>query len=322
MVGTSALLLVWSSGQWKSTPTKLSANSDAVMAREVSLGLCAFSAPEIVNGWTLGKTPPSAGRPLSARFVYRPIGYDIVAATPSQAKIVTIGGPNSTVRLWDMASGRGLLALNGGQGTVNNVSFSADRTRIVTSSTTGEMRMWDLITGQTLISIVAHKGSTVAAVFSPDGTRIASAGSDGLARIWDAANGRLVMSLSGHKSSLLQVTFNADGTRLASTGVDGAARIWSLSDGHEVAKLLPPGGAVLTAAFSPDSRFLALGTQSGETTIWNAFTGQQLGKLEGSNDVSALAFSPNSTRRYCRKQRAHKNLGYSRLAAYCHPDRP
>jgi len=291
-----AFLGIWPGAQRYFAPTKLSIGAEAVVIREVSLGLCALSPSSVANGGKFGKELLDADKPLLANFLYHTVGYDLMTATPSQSRIMTKAGSSPVLQLWDMASGQGMLTLNGGQGVITSAAFSADRTRIVTSSTAGELRVWDAITGQTLVFIAAHDGAASVATFSPDGTRIASAGSDGKARIWDAITGHLIMSLSGHKNALLQVAFSADGTRLVSTSLDGAARIWSLSDGRTIAKLLPAGGAVLTAAFSHDGRFIALGTQFGATTVWNALTGQQLASLDGSGDVLALAFSPDGAR--------------------------
>ena len=69
---------------------------------------------------------------------------------------------------------------------LEDASFSADGSRIVTASLDGTARVWDARSGRQLTLIRESADSPVEqASFSPDGKLIVTAGRDGNARIWN-----------------------------------------------------------------------------------------------------------------------------------------
>ncbi|KAG2336413.1 hypothetical protein BDR05DRAFT_1005889 [Suillus weaverae] len=71
-----------------------------------------------------------------------------VSFSPDGTRIVT-GSSDSTVRLWDAATGQPVgEPLRGHTSWVNSASFSPDGTRIVSSSDDETIRLWDAATGQ------------------------------------------------------------------------------------------------------------------------------------------------------------------------------
>jgi hypothetical protein len=70
------------------------------------------------------------------------------------------------------------VALDGHKHLVSSAAFSADGSRVLTTSWDGTVRLWDSETGAGLISLVGHTGWINGAAFSPDGTRIVTASWD------------------------------------------------------------------------------------------------------------------------------------------------
>ncbi|KAG2746359.1 WD40 repeat-like protein, partial [Suillus brevipes Sb2] len=95
---------------------------------------------------------------------------------------------DSTVRLWDVATGQPVgEPLRGHTYSVYSVSFSPDGTRIVSGSWDMTVRLWDAATGQPVGEpLRGHTDSVNSVSFSPDGTRIVSGSSDKTVRLWDA----------------------------------------------------------------------------------------------------------------------------------------
>jgi WD40 repeat protein len=69
---------------------------------------------------------------------------------------------------------------------VTHAMFSADGTRVVTSSADNTASVWDAATGQRLAGPFTHSAEVNTAVFSPDGRLVVTASQDKTARVWDA----------------------------------------------------------------------------------------------------------------------------------------
>jgi len=186
------------------------------------------------------------------------------------ARVVTVHR-DSTVRLWDAASGaqlvvlkgegaraavfspdgcRILLTLKAGQqlldastggpiaipGVLRQAAFSRDGSAIVTLD--GDTaRVLDTSQWVELAVLRGHEGWLHTAMFSPDGTRIVTGSDDQTARVWDARSGNQVAVLRGHERQVTTVQWSADGTRIVTGDGQGTVRIWdSVPHGTRVAE--------------------------------------------------------------------------------------
>jgi WD40 repeat protein len=84
--------------------------------------------------------------------------------------------------LFDLETGKQVVAFRGHLEAVNSALFSTDGRFVVTASDDQTARVWDAATGQEL-HVLRHKGSVQFALMSPNGRRVATA-SDTV-RIWD-----------------------------------------------------------------------------------------------------------------------------------------
>jgi WD40 repeat protein len=207
-------------------------------------------------------------------------------------------GPDTTVRLWDAATGDLLKTLTGHEGTVFGVTFSPDGRLIASASADSTIRLWDAATGDPVgLPFEAHTGAVYAVTFSPDGKLIASASYDGTVILWDVATGRPVGEpLVGHEDSVFSVAFSPDGETLASGSRDNTIILWNVATRQpRGAPLTGHTDAVTTLAFSPDGKTLASGSRDNTVILWDVATGQPVRPpLAGhSNYVTSVAFSPD-----------------------------
>ncbi|WP_406696265.1 protein kinase [Singulisphaera sp. Ch08] len=108
-----------------------------------------------------------------------------------------ISGPDNSVRLWDLASGREILRMNLHSSWVNSVAYSPDGRRLLSGSggtieangriTPGPdttIRLWDSGTGAELEKFDGHHNTVTGVAYSPDGQFGLSGSEDGSVRLW------------------------------------------------------------------------------------------------------------------------------------------
>jgi WD40 repeat protein len=208
-------------------------------------------------------------------------------------------GYDTSIRLWDVASGVSGRILTGHTGGITGLAFSPDGTRLATVSYDQSLRLWDVATGQMLQVCVFHprivrglnRRPLRRVAFSPDGTLVAATSDDKTARLWNAATGDLVHTFTGHESIVRELRFSPDGALLATASDDKTARLWNVGTGEPIYLFTGHEGWVNGLSFSPDGRLLAT---AGDTTVrlWDTRTGGYRQILVGHRDtIRSVDFS-------------------------------
>jgi WD40 repeat protein len=119
-----------------------------------------------------------------------------VAFSPD-GRLLASGSYDTTIKLWEVATGNLVRTLTGHTGGVWPVAFSPDG-RLLASGSCGRRD---------------SSGSCV----------------EGEIKLWEVASGNLVRTLSGHTSYVSSVAFSPDGRLLASGSYDTTIKLWDLS---------------------------------------------------------------------------------------------
>ena len=147
-------------------------------------------------------------------------------------------GFDSTLKTWDVASGRLLRTLSGHVNQIRSVVFSADGSRIVTGSSDSTIKLWDAASGKVLRTFTGHAASVNAVAISADGSRLLSGSFDRTIRLWDVASGNVIRTFTGHTAGVDSVAFSPDGKRILSGSDDTTMRVWDLERGNLQASFL------------------------------------------------------------------------------------
>jgi WD40 repeat protein/basic membrane lipoprotein Med (substrate-binding protein (PBP1-ABC) superfamily) len=170
------------------------------------------------------------------------------------------------------------IEISAHKGSLWDLAFSPDGTRLVTAGADGAARVWDVESSKEVFSLHGHHLDVMGAAYSPDGNLIGTASLDGFLRLWDAAQGGEVLAVSGTGFAVpgmgiqgpIGLAFSPDGKTLAATSgtavsiylLDveelvevGRSRIVQNFSPAECAKFAIPGTCLSTARPTPQPRF-------------------------------------------------------------------
>jgi len=221
-----------------------------------------------------------------------------VAVSPGD-RLIAMGGPDGTVRIWDTASGSQLLALDhrlelglSAAAPISGIAFLAGGTTLVTSTFDGRVKTWDLRTGEAVTSV--RRTTTTYAVAAAGDVPAFAAGFGLLARsasVWHPLVGEVSLP---HGSDVLAVTLTADGGRTVTAGRDGCARVWDVVCGRTNA-VLAHGAKIVCVAVAPRSPLVATGSADNTARVWDLDTGRELARIPHASRIGGVAFSPDGS---------------------------
>jgi eukaryotic-like serine/threonine-protein kinase len=196
------------------------------------------------------------------------------------------------VRIWDVESGKPLLACRGHTLPVHCLRFSPDGQRLATcgcaknhKSGPAEIKVWDAANGNLLTTLEA-RGRFFSLAFRPDGRWLAAGGDEGLT-VWGWPTGRTLKHLES-ASPVTALAFSPDGNRLATTVInEGKAHLWDCglwehaADRGQPLRSMPAPGLICDLTFSPDGKRL-VGASRDLFKMWDAETGVEVLTLQGA----------------------------------------
>lgn len=198
---------------------------------------------------------------------------------------------DSTIRLWDVATGTELRTLDGHTDGVDRVVWSHDGRYLLSGALDGTVRLWDAASGAELRVFVGHTDGVRSVAFSPDDQYAVSVSDDTTVRLWDVATGRELRQFTGHTARTGAVVFSPDGATIFSGSFDRTIRAWDVASGREVATIeTDDRGRIFSMAISPDGTYLLIGTSNIKVWLWEiasrTFVREFSGHTEAAIDVA------------------------------------
>jgi len=253
-----------------------------------------------------------------------------VAFSPDGKKLMTASGDMSTegdssVRLWDVATGKQIKVLGEHDLEAHAVAFSPDGQTGASGGFDGQICIWSTASATTK-RCVHTPGYVYSMVFSPDGTKLLTGhtqemyflrvlehgvgmggivdsataqkhSKENVARLWDVATLKEIRQFDGHSSLVHAAAFSPDG-RFVVLGTGNflgqgynTARLFEAATGKEIQQFKGHGFDVMAAAFTPDGRLVMTASLDG-TRFWDAASGKEICRLILTADGTRIVLDP------------------------------
>jgi WD40 repeat protein len=160
---------------------------------------------------------------------FAPDGFTLASSSEFRGRHLGMVEPDSTVRLWEVATGRHLREFPTSHYGIPDVAFSPDGRTLAAAQSSCFLNVQ---TGEGGRPVGEHWYLERCVAFSPDGRVVAMGGYDGVVRLCEVATGAEVYQFQGHRGMVNTVAFFPDGRRLASGGNDTAVLVWDVTLGQ------------------------------------------------------------------------------------------
>jgi WD40 repeat protein len=210
-------------------------------------------------------------------------------------RFALLGSKDSTLKLWDIATGKCLRIFTGHAGSVFSVCLSVDKRFALSGSIDSTLKLWDMETGQCLRTFSGHTGSVFSVCLSADSRFALSGGDDGILRLWDVATGKCVRTFIEHINVVFSMHLSVDGRFILSGSFDGTLKLWEVTTGQCVRTFIGHTDEVFSVCLSADGRFALSGSKDRTLKLWEVTTGKCVHTSKGvTYTIASVCLSTDS----------------------------
>jgi serine/threonine protein kinase len=214
--------------------------------------------------------PPTPARGFTFSTCRGHAGVVRTVAWASDGQNIASASDDTTVRVWDVATGRRIFSYLNHDGEVFAVAWSPDGQHIASGGSDHSLRIWNVHTGRKVFINRDRSSAVHAVAWSPGGGHIASGNSDGRIHVWEVSTWRHLLTCHGHAGIVHTVAWSPDGKHIASGSSDMAVHVWQAMTGRDVFAYHGHTDVVHAVAWSPDGQRLASAGSDQTVQVWQA----------------------------------------------------
>jgi WD40 repeat protein len=219
------------------------------------------------------------------------------------------GKINTSVTLWDVATGKEIRQIEAGMGGgVSALAFAPDGKALAYAGNTG-IHLCSPETGKEIRQVGPRQGGTTVLTFSPDGKALAANTIlDRRLRLYSVATGEIVREF-GDKNAAQAANqpflvafgsvassgsaFSPDG-KLVATAEGNTVRFWALDTGKESPQASGHHGDISALVIAPGGKLVASWGDDNTVRLWDTVTGKERHQLAGPGQTLCAAFAPDA----------------------------
>ncbi len=207
-------------------------------------------------------------------------------------KWLASGGEDGTSIVWDIQTGKPMTSLSGHRHFVGAVAFSPNGQMLATGSRDGSFKLWNLIKKEEVASHIGDGFCIQNIVFNLDGKTLAWTGLEGSVNLWDIRTSNNILTFKLPQQPLC-LEFTSKGKSLAICDIEFTFKQWNVKSETKMTEVKYGEKSFSSAAINPEGNIIAAGAEKGVLTVFDRKSGKGI-SLEGhTEDVRALAFSPD-----------------------------
>jgi WD40 repeat protein/formylglycine-generating enzyme required for sulfatase activity/serine/threonine protein kinase len=242
--------------------------------------------------------------PSSRRCVRTFTGHtgDVLAVClSSDGRYALSGSSDTTLKLWDVATGKCLRTFEGHSRPVHGVALTSDGRYGVSASADKTLKQWELTTGSCSRTFEGHKleydflSAVVNSVFlSRNSGSMLSSSEDKTLRLWELDSGQCLKTFTGHTDRVADACLSFDGRHALSGGSDKSLRFWDVNDGKCLRTFEGHDGLVFSVCLSSDGRYALSGSADTTVKLWEVESGRCVRTFPShTGDVNGVCLSPD-----------------------------
>lgn len=247
-------------------------------------------------------------------------------AVSSDGERILSASDDSTVREWDLRSGRQIAVWRDHNECALCVAYSSDGTLAASGGggvldsqgrfRNGDdhvLRLYHAETGDVVRRMVGHTAPIWCVAFSPDNRQLVSGSGGWIIEegefvlrnqrpipfgfdliLWDVKTGKKVRAFDGHQNWVRGIAFTPGGESIVSASWDNSIRLWDVATGEERRRLRGHDARINSVDISPDGKWIVSGDSDGTIIVWEFATGKEVRRLDGHSErVWSVSFSSN-----------------------------
>ena len=181
----------------------------------------------------------------------------------------------------------------GKSGTVWDIVFSRDETRIISCGRDSTVKVWNALTGAAERTFRARMPTLMTCIaLSPGGNIVAAGDMSGMVTLWEWKTGLTIQTIKVSSMYVTDIEFTHNG-RLVTASRDDSIRVWTARD-FRFAKGWPAAMIWINKiALSPDARNVVAAGADGSVTMWTLDGSDARKIVKHGRAASAVAFSPD-----------------------------